>query len=197
MDASKLQLKIFTSSSTGHLDAETFIPVFHEWIKNGVLPELLVDVANYGHVPRGPGVVLIGHENDYGLDDSEGRQGLLFNRKRLAPAPELRLEDTFRRALHAAVLLEQEPTLAGKLKFGTLQLLLRINDRLAAPNTDATFAALRPELESFCARLFGAGQFTLARTGEPRQLFGVTITTSHAPALASLLERAGGAPKTA
>jgi hypothetical protein len=200
MDASKLQLKIFTSSSSspsGQLPAEAFIPVFHGWIKDAVLPELLVDVANYGHVPQGPGVVLIGHANDYAIDDGEGQPGLLFNRKRQAPAPELRLGDTFRRTLHAALLLEKEPALAGKLKFDTSRFLLRINDRLAAPNTDATFAAVRAEIEAFCSRLFGGGPFMLARTGEPRQLFGVTITGGHPQPLYALLERAGGAPKPA
>jgi hypothetical protein len=194
MDASKLQLKIFTSTKAAPLPSDTFIPIFHEWIKNAALPELLVDVANYAHVPRGPGVVLIGHANDYGMDESEGRQGLLYNRKRQAPAPEQRLADTFRRALHAAALLEQEATVAGKLAFDTSELLLRINDRLAAPNTDATFAAVRPELEKVCTQLFGAGTFTLSRTGEPRQLFSVTIKAKNAPSLATLLERAGGPP---
>jgi hypothetical protein len=195
MDASKLQLKIFTAAATTRVPSETLIPVFHAWIKDKTLPELLLDVANYGHVPQGPGVVLIGHGSDYAIDESEGRQGLLYNRKRLGAAPAERLEDTFRRALHAAALLERDPVLAGKLTFDTTELLFRINDRLAAPNTAATFAAVRPELEAFCTRLFGAGAFTLAPTGEPRQLFGITIKATTALPLATLLDRAGGAPK--
>jgi hypothetical protein len=199
MDASKLQLKIFTAPAAGttRVASETLIPVFHAWIKDKVLPELLLDVANYGHVPQGPGVVLIGHGSDYAIDESEGRQGLLFNRKRLGADPAQRLEDTFRRTLHAAGLLEQNSVLAGELSFDTTEFLFRINDRLAAPNTVATFTAVRPELEAFCARLFGAGQFTLTATGEARQLFGITIKAKTALPLATLLERAGGAPKPA
>jgi hypothetical protein len=201
MDAAKLQLKIFTAAKPGseHVPAEAFIPVFHDWIKNAALPELLVDVANYGHVPQGPGVVLIGHANDYAIDEGEGRQGLLFSRKRQGAAPAQRLADTFRHALHAATLLEQAPALAGKLSFDTTHVLFRINDRLAAPNTEASFAAVRTELEAFCARLFGPGAFTLARVGEPRQLFSVAITApaSTPPSLATLLDRAGGPPTAA
>lgn len=191
MDASKLQLKIFTAPGKA-LPSESFIPVFHRWIKDRVLPELLIDVANYAHVPHGPGVVLIGHGTDYGFDEAEGRKGLLFNRKRQAPAPEERLPDTFRRALHAAVLLEKEPAFAGQLKFATDEFLLRLNDRLLAPNNDATWASVSPELEAFATKLFGAGQFSLARTGEPRQLFSVIIKCKAPASLAALLEKAGG-----
>src|SRR4051812_16123636 len=65
MDAHKLQLKIFlTPESARTVDVEALIPVFHRWIKQRALPELTIDIANYGHVPQGPGVVLIGHGSD-------------------------------------------------------------------------------------------------------------------------------------
>ena len=74
--AHKLQLKIYlTPESARALDVEALIPVFHRWIKQHLLPELTIDVANYLHVPQGPGVVLIGHGSDYFLDEGEGRPG--------------------------------------------------------------------------------------------------------------------------
>jgi hypothetical protein len=194
MDAARLQLKIFVTPDA-HLPTEAFIPVFHAWVKHHTLPELLVDVANYAHVPQGPGVVLIGHGTDYFMDESEGRLGLLFNRKRQAPPASERLGDTFRRTFHAAALLEAEPALAGKLRFATGELLFRINDRLVAPQGVATLETLRPELTAFASKLYGDGAFTLTATGEARELFGVTIKAKGpAPSLATLLERAGGPP---
>jgi hypothetical protein len=194
MDAHKLQLKIYlTPESARTLDVEALIPVFHRWIKQRVLPELTIDVASYQHVPKGPGVVLIGHGADYFLDEGEGRPGLLHNRKRAGlPAGE-RLGDLARRTLHAAALLEKDLALTGKVKFATNELLFRVNDRLAAPNTDATLAALRPELEALGRTLF-AGAFELARVGGPKELFAVRITTGTSAPLATLLERAGGPP---
>jgi hypothetical protein len=193
MDAEKLQLKLFAQSGTD-LPLEAFIPVFHGWIKHKLLPELMIDVANYAHVPNGPGVVLIGDACDYFMDLSAGnRLGLLHNRKRHAPPPAARLEDAFRRTVQAALLLEREPTLAGKLAFGTGEWLFRINDRLAAPNEAAAFAAIAPELESICARLFAGAEVTIAPTGEPRQLLSARITVSPAPTLAALMERLGSA----
>src|SRR5438552_5518825 len=141
MQASKLQLKIFASPGATPVAPEAFIPVFHRWIKDHVLPELAIDVANYAHVPKGPGVVLIGHNCDYFADEGGGRLGLLHNRKRGSIAPERRLEDLFRRTLHAAVLLQKEPALGGAgLTFAPGEFLFRINDRLVAPATDETFA---------------------------------------------------------
>src|SRR5580765_2876357 len=106
MDAHKLQLKIYlTPESARALDPEALIPVFHRWIKQRLLPELTIDVANYGHVPEGPGVVLIGHGSDYFMDAGEGRLGLLHNRKRSGAAAGERLSDLARRTLYAASLL--------------------------------------------------------------------------------------------
>ncbi len=194
MDAHKLQLKIFvTQESARAIEAEAFIPVFHRWIKEHLLPEMVIDVASYGHVPEGPGVVLIGHGSDYFMDDGDGRLGLLHNRKRSGPPPAERLADLARRTLHAAMLLEGDAVFGGKLRFAANELLFRINDRLAAPNGDATFAAVRPELEALATRIF-AGPFELTRKGGPKDLFAVRITSPSSAPLTTLLERAGGVP---
>jgi hypothetical protein len=184
--ASKLQVKVFFQRPP----LETFIPVFHDWIKHHKLPELLIDVANYAHVPNGPGVVLIGHENDYYIDDTDGRSGLLSSRKREAPAEGERLTDAFRRTLHAALLLQK--SLDGKLALRSDELLFRINDRLLAPSSEATFAALRPELDAFCSKLFAGAGHKLALAGGPKQLFSVKITSDGKTDLATLLGRLGG-----
>jgi hypothetical protein len=194
MDAHKLQLKIYaTPESARALDPEAFIPVFHRWIKQRLLPELVIDVANYLHVPNGPGVVLIGHGSDYFMDQGEGRLGLLHNRKRAGLAAGERLGDLARRTFHAASLLAQDPALAGKLKFATGELLFKINDRLGAPNDEATFASLRPELEALADKLY-PGARTLERAGSAKDLFSARIKSTAAPSLATLLERAGGPP---
>jgi len=194
MDAQKLQLKVFALPETAERVAlDVFIPVFHRWIKERVLPELVIDVANYAHVPEGPGVVLIGHASDYFMDLGDGRMGLLHNRKRCAAPPGDRLDDLARRALYAAVLLEKDTMLAGKVRFASNEFLFRINDRLAAPNNDATFARVKPELEVLGRALF-AHPFELTRIGGPKELFSVRLTSPAGAPLTALLERAGGPP---
>jgi len=194
MDAHKLQLKIYlTPESARSLDIDAVVPVFHRWIKQHLLPELTIDVANYRHVPQGPGVVLIGHGSDYFVDEGEGRPGLLHNRKRAGLPPGERLGDLARRTLNAAALLEKDLALTGKIKFATDELLFRVNDRLAAPNRDATFAALKPELDAFAQTIYGA-PCDLTRVGGPKELFAVRIKGPSGTTLAALLERAGGPP---
>jgi hypothetical protein len=201
MNASKLQLKIFAEPNGHHVGSEAFVPIFHRWIKEHVLPELLVDVANYAHVPKGPGVVLIGHTGDYFVDEADGRLGLLYSRKRGAVAADdaARLEDLFRRTFHAASLLEKDPGFAdmggAKLHFSPNELLFRINDRLAGPATDATFAVVKPALEAVARRLFD-GPLELTRVGDAKSLFGVKIVSPAKGAvdLSTLLSRLGGGP---
>ena len=60
---------------------EPLIPVFHSWIETPSGDELLIDVADYTHVPAGPGIVLIGHEGNYSVDNSGNRLGVRYNRK--------------------------------------------------------------------------------------------------------------------
>lgn len=191
MKAEKLQIKIFTDSAGAPIPVANFIPVFHGWIKRHALDDLLIDVANYAHVPHGPGVGVIGHGSDYFMDSTGQRLGLLYSRKRQAPPAAERLGDAFRRTLRAAQMLEADVTFGGKLRFRTDEYLFRINDRLLAPNSDDTLAALRPELESFGERLFGAPA-TIERAGDARELFTLRIRASSRPTLPALLERLSG-----
>ncbi len=50
-------------------DLSPAIDAFHRFIQRGKVEGLVLDVADYRHVPQGPGVVLIGHDVDYGIND--------------------------------------------------------------------------------------------------------------------------------
>jgi hypothetical protein len=172
MDPDSIQhinLKIFIQDAGGFEPAST-IPVFHQWIRDGVCPEMLIDVADYAHVSAGPGVLLIGHEANYSIDNRENRLGLLYNRKAVLDGTfQSRLAQAHRAALDACDRLEREESLAGKLKFDRNALEVFVNDRLLAPNNNETWEALRPELEKFFVG------FSIKRRGEPRDLFRVAV----------------------
>ena len=169
-----VNVKIFAAQSDINLvDA---IAVFHHWIQDNVAPELMIDVADYKHVPDGPGIMLIGHQADYSLDESGGRLGLLYNRKvKVEGDAQAALRQAFDSALSAARRLESEPVFAGKLRFDDGDVEIVINDRLVAPNTDATWDALSPEIDRFFTSLWGAGKVSLERRGEPRDRFTVGV----------------------
>jgi hypothetical protein len=119
---------IASPDSAGSLDLHPFIGIFHRFIQQGAVPGLLVDVADYAHVPDGPGVMLIGHDVDYGIDRSGGRAGLLTTRKRCADLPLAEvLRDTLQRALQAMAAIEADD--ATDLRFGTAAVTLQFIDR--------------------------------------------------------------------
>lgn len=157
------------------VDLEAVVPVFHGWIQGQIFDELLLDVADYSHVPDGPGVVLIGHEADYAVDNTDGRLGVRYNRK--APWPgsnRERLVQATRSALKAFRRLEQD----FNLHFNNREIEVVVNDRLLAPNTDATRKAAEPEFREFLDQLFAGAGYSLEYPSERRKLFGVSVTAA-------------------
>jgi hypothetical protein len=187
MQASKYQVKVFANDS---VNVEEYIPVFHRWIRENLLGELLIDVVDYSHVTAGPDVVLIGHAADYVLDRAAGRLGLLYARKRDGSAGASGLTEALRRAFSACAHLQREPGVRHSLAFRTDELLVRVADRLAAPNTDETFERCVPELRQALQPLYGSTTFELRRVGSPRELFSVEVKAEGAPPISTLLERA-------
>ncbi len=175
-DLVKLELKVLASSESAAAPEE-FIPVFHRWITERVLPELLIDVADYSHVHEGPGVLLVGHDAIYAYDESRGEPGLLYSRRR-ETAPETagirtldeRLESLLLCAFRACDQIEAEPQLDGRVAFDRHRIELRVNDRLV-PRDDETASALGEALRRALAEAGVAddrGPVGVQRIGEAR-----------------------------
>jgi hypothetical protein len=148
------------------------IPVFHRWIQQKRVPEMMIDVSDYEHVPSGPGVILVCHEAIYGLDEGKGQLGVVYNRRAaLDGTVEDRLRQAMAAADSAAALLEEEPEFAGKLRFDRKSWEVVVNDRALAPNNEATWKALEPVI----LRVF-PGEAKLQHHADPRELFRVTIS---------------------
>ena len=189
MDLHKFCVKIFVENPAA-VRLDSFIPVYHRWIQKQAVEGMLVDVADYGHLPQSPGVMLVAHEADYCMDSMEGPLGLLYNRKAHAAG---RLSDriaaAFKSALGACVKLENEPEFQGKLRFKGGSAVFIANDRLNAPNTEEAFQALRSDLAAALAKVYPSN-FELSRsTADPRSRLTVHITTSQPSDAASLLAR--------
>jgi hypothetical protein len=189
MDVTKIAVKLFAAPPAPEL--REFIPVFHRWIQTHAIEDhLLIDVADYAHVAAGPGVVLVASEANFYFDLTGNRPGLLYTRKTASPGSfGERLRIAAASCLKAAVLLEQESAFAGRLRFDTNELLIRLNDRLLAPNNEATFTDVKPDIESLAADLYAGSSFKLDRTGKKENLFEVLIKSSGAPATPALSQR--------
>lgn len=149
--AERVQVKLFASKPAA--DPIDLVPIFHRWIREDKVPgELLIDVTDYTHVWQGPGILLVGHGVDVYYDLGEDRPGLLFARKReLEGTLEDRLVDALKRALTACKDLEEDG-----LEFQATEVLVRVPDRLHAPNDDAAFNAFVPVLEKAARAIYGA-----------------------------------------
>jgi hypothetical protein len=192
MDLHKIVVKLFAADPSS-VKLDEFIPVFHRWIQKHVVEGMLIDVADYAHLPQGPGVVLVAHEADYFMDTMEGPLGLLYNRKMSSPGRVSdRIAAAFKTALVACVKLENEPEFQGRLKFRADEALFLANDRLHAPNNDDTFQALRSDIAAALARAYPSS-FDLRRVSEDaRSRLSVRLTSREAVTdVSSLLARLG------
>jgi hypothetical protein len=170
------------------LDLEPVIPIFHEWIQNQAFSELLLDVADYRHVKEGPGVLLIGHEADYSLDQTDGRLGVRYNRKARFPGTNQdRLEQAIRSALNALQKLQSDSRLQEEISFDGRSIEILINDRLLVPNNSETRNAASRDFETLAARLFEPDPFTIIYSTDLRRLFGVRIESPNAHTAEELL----------
>ncbi len=132
-----------------------FVPVFHDWIRRRVIGGVLLDVADYTHVPDGPGVALVGHEFTYSLDRSDGRFGLLVQRRRSTGAnTEASIAATLSTLLTAAERLETHRTLKGVIKFDRSVIRIESNDRRRAANNAQGVDLLRAASEAAVRQSF-------------------------------------------
>jgi len=178
MEFQHVNVKLFVKNAE-KVDLEALIPVFHGWIQNRARGELLLDVADYRHVRSGPGVILIGHQGNYSLDNTGGRLGVRYNRKAvLEGTNQDRLVQATHAALVACLRLEAEPGLAGGIQFNGREMEVFINDRLLAPHTKETRAAADSEFRTLFSTLFGGTEYAVTYPQDPRSLFSVHVQTS-------------------
>ncbi len=168
-----INVKIFaTPDSTVHW--HELIPVFHRWIRDNEVPGTPVDVADYAHVPDGPGILLIAHDAFYSVDNRAGKLGFLYNRRTPLDGDVAgKVREAYDAALTAARKLEKDvPT----LRFDEARFEVFVNDRALAPNNDETDRALRPVVEALYAEKVGKAGRVEKTSADPRSLYRVEAT---------------------
>ena len=192
MQAKQATAKLLVARRDPTFDDDQVIAAFHAWIQKSAFgDELLpIDVANYSHVHRGPGIMLVCHEAYVALENLDGRPGLSLQTRR---GPALPAADAWRTALRRLLAAAQllEDVAEGALKFSCESFEVGFNDRLHAPNEDSSLEATRGQLEELGTLLFG-GSPRLDRLSNPKACFRVTLSAPHgAPSLASCRQALG------
>ena len=183
---------LVTPDPTAPIELTPFIGMFHRFIQEKTLDGLLLDVADYAHVPNGPGVLLVGHDVDYGIDLAEGHAGLLTVRKRYGDLPAAdALRMTLRSALGAIEAIEGDGS--GGVQFATRAVTIQLLDRLTCPNDDAHYeaavAALGPVLSDLYAQKH---EVVRAHADDPRKPLTLVASAPDAGEAALLAKRLGG-----
>ena len=170
----RINVKFFLE--TWKVSPDDTFRTFNGWVSNNP-DEVLIDVADYSHIHAGPITLLVGHEANFSIDNSNHRPGLLYSRKRpLEGDLPARLQTVFSSALTACRRLEREPDLAGRVKFRGEEFSLSAVDRLRTPSTEEIQAALDMVLKE----LYQGADFDVEYSADPtsRPAFYARANTS-------------------
>jgi len=188
MDSQRYSFKLAAKPGAEIPDRDLVL-FFHRLIQDKAVQETCIDVADYTHVPDGPGVMLICHEAHYSLERAGGQLGLRCAGKRgFEGDARARIRRVLRKTLHLAHLAETHEVLGGRLQFDTSNATFWLEDRLIAPSTEATFAAFAPVLAETITGVWGASPI-LVRGASSKEPFRVDITSPVAPGIVDLLGR--------
>jgi hypothetical protein len=190
-DLQKIDVKLPLDGHPG-FDFDVLLGIFGRWrVEQG---EEIIDLADYLHVPEGPGCLLVSQRWHFGVDFSGGAPGLFFsNRKGLEGDMAARFSQVIRSLLEKGQRLLGERELLGRLRPRCSELEITVNDRVRAPNTDESDARLRPALAAVLDRVYGKGACEITRDSDPRLRLGwrVKARALGTASLRELLERLG------
>jgi len=186
-DLERINVKFYLADPNA-LSAEDTFRIFNNWIQT-ITDEVLIDVADYSHVPEGPVTLLVGHEANYSLDNGHAEPGLLYSRKQPAEGDlSARIENAISSALKACQRLETEPSLENNVLFRGGDILIIANDRLNATNDAEGERILRSHLEPVLTRLFGGASFAIKRDPTPELRLNLRIHCETDATAATLLK---------
>ena len=150
-------------------DLDQFLVIFDRWRKADDHPADWVDLADYAHMPGGPGILIAGKRDTFSVNLNPPGPGLLTS---VRSGLEGSLEDRFREALrrarefNAAVMAEPEFPAEFSVREGAWEIY--VNDRLGFPNTDPTDRLVRPAV----AAALGVAPGSLTRDPDSRNRLG-------------------------
>ena len=197
MEIKKINIKIYAKDNSFPALSD-FIPVFHDWIKDQKdekqeqkNSELLIDVADYSHVPAGPGVMLIAHESQYSIGyGAEERFGLTYELKVMHGGSNSdSLNHALKQTLVAAQRLINDERLQNKLEFSGQEFEVIINDRFLGPNKKETFDKLQADFKRVFDVLYSNTKYSCQFIdNDHRERLTVRIITDSSITIETLLK---------
>lgn len=178
MELQHINVKLIFNKSVEN-NLEPLISIFHDWISEQNSDELLIDVADYRHVPHGPGIILIGHEANISLSECLGSITLCYNRKIATEGTD---EERFRQALRGALVacerIEIDGRLTGKINFECQEIEILVNDRIFVSNQEKFYQIVDPKFKRLFKVIFDKNDYSISHSEDPRKLYSIRLKTA-------------------
>ena len=153
-------------------DLDPFLVIFDRWRKQDDHPADWVDLADYAHMPEGPGILIAGKRETFSVNLNPPGIGLLTSvRRGLEGSLEDRFRESLRRARRLNEALMAEPEFPGEFRIVEGAWEVFVNDRLLFPNTDESDTLVRPQL----AAAMGVDAQSLERHADAGGRLGYSI----------------------
>lgn len=186
VDLQRIHLKLLAKAPS-NFSVDPFLSIFARQRSEQENLERWVDLADYAHMPRGAGMLLVGHRANFSIDLGDPGPGFLYAGKlALTGSIEKRILETFGRCLALVEVLLKQPEYPSSLEpcWGSWELV--INDRLTAPNTAETDTVLRADIETALDVLFGVDNYVTELQNDSRKRYGVSIRAHKIPTVEEL-----------
>jgi rhodanese-related sulfurtransferase len=161
----RLTLAVAASPAAG---LDPALGVFHRFIQRSLVEGHLLDVADYRHVPNGPGVMLVGQDVDYGIN----MHSFTVTMKRRGDDAATQFRDAVRMALGTIEAIDTDGALP--CRFEPEQLRVSVADRklgTRAQIQSALLAEIAPAVEA----LFGSAEVEPFAVADPRQVPRISV----------------------
>lgn len=185
----RIAVKILTDAPQS-LNLDPVLSIFARWRKDESHPAQWVDLADYAHMARGSGIVLIGRLCNFGFDMGLPAPGVLYaSKKGLEGEPEDRLRQVLLASFEMTRALLAEPEFPDGVHLHTGAVELVFNDRLQTPNIAFTDRLLRPAVVAALDQFFGLGSYEVTAERDPARRYGFSVRAVNPPPLETLIAR--------
>ena len=179
MDLQKFGVKLFFNTNGSYLSKD-FVPIFHNWIQDKAIDDhLLIDVADYSHIPDGPGVMLIAHEGNFSLDQENQQPGIMYMRKtEIAGSFTERFNKVLSTVIKAANRLNDN-NISKQVDFTPNSFRFITNDRLYAENTADNQDLYKRKIQKALDGKYSYSQFEFKDVSDKNERLAFTMNFSN------------------
>ncbi|MDA1190296.1 MAG: hypothetical protein O3A46_01285 [Candidatus Poribacteria bacterium] len=184
-DLKRIDIKLYIANPDAVV-WEDYLRIFTEWRDENRAEWL--DIADYFHVPAGPGALLVGKTCHISVDNRHNRPGILYSlRGTVSGSTQERIAESLRKTLEYTNKLQQHDNCP--LTVNTDEIDFIVNDRMNFPNDAASYNAIKSDLAAAIEDVFGKGA-TFTQNSSPTERLTVHIKRSDNRSPAQVLEDA-------